>query len=135
GAEVQLSHACTTWFKESWNYTYLENLGIPAGLDHYVPLAFSPRHTVNWIATLTPAKRWKIDTAARYENARFEGNNETGAKLGSEVMGDVRLAYQLRQLEIYLGVNDVMDKRYEEQPGFPLPGRTVYFGLNLLLWE
>jgi outer membrane receptor protein involved in Fe transport len=35
----------------------------------------------------------------------------------------------------YLGVNDVTNRRYEEQAGYPLPGRTFYGGINLKLWS
>ena len=90
---------------------------------------------MNYLATITPATRWKVDATARYEDHRFTGNDQTGEKLGSQLIVGARLSYQLRQLEIYGGVSDLTNKRYEEQPGFPLPGRTLYAGLSLRLWE
>jgi len=65
----------------------------------------------------------------------FAGNDLSGEKLGSQLIVDTRVSYQLRQLELYLGVSDLNDKRYEEQPGFPLPGRTYFGGVSLRLWE
>ena len=121
GAEIQLNHIVNKYFKDAWNYTYLENLGIPPGFDHRVVLAFSPRHTVNYKATVTPAKRWTIDSIVRYEDKRFEGNDQTGTKLGSQVVWDMRLAYQWRQMEC-LGVDDIVNRRYEEQPVSRCPG-------------
>jgi len=54
--------------------------------------------------------------------------------LGSQVITDLRVSYQLLQMELYVGINDITDKRYEEQPGFPLPRRTLYGGVILKLW-
>jgi len=41
---------------------------------------------------------------------------------------------EIRQTELYVGVQDITDKRYEEQPGFPLPGRTFFGGVSIKLW-
>jgi outer membrane receptor protein involved in Fe transport len=135
GMELQIDHAVSRYFKHGVNYTYLENLGIPSTFNHLVPLPFSPRHTVNYLASVMPAKRWKIDNTLRFEDVRYSGNNQTGTKMGSQLLWDMRLSYQWRQLECFLGVNDITDKRYQEQAGFPLPGRTVYLGIALRLWE
>lgn len=134
GLEVQISHVVNEYFRDSWNYTYLENLGQPAGFDHFVALAYSPRHTANYVATFMPSKKWEIDSTWRYEDARYSGNDNTGTKMGAQVIPDLRLAYEMRQLEIFLGVKDITDKRYEEVPGYPLPGITFYAGVRLRLW-
>ena len=133
GAEIQLDHVWTETVKDSWNYTYLDNKGIPVGFDHLVMLAFSPRHTVNYVLSWLPFKGWHVDNTARYEDARYNGNDQTGTKMGSQLIWDMRFAYQWREAELFFGVNDVNDKRYEEQPGFPLPGRTFYGGVSVKL--
>jgi len=46
----------------------------------------------------------------------------------------LRVAYQLRQMELYIGVNDLTNTRYVEQPGYPLPGISCYGGIRLRLW-
>jgi outer membrane cobalamin receptor len=134
GAELQVSQYINNYVKHVLNYTYLENLGIPSGFTDLVSLAYSPRHTVNYMLTLTPSKPWTIDSTLRGVGSRFSGNNETGDKLGAMVLWDMRVAYQFRQLQLYIGVNDITNKRYEEQSGFPLPGRTAYGGISLRLW-
>jgi outer membrane receptor protein involved in Fe transport len=134
GAEIQVKHVLNTHFRNSLNYAYLEARGMPSGSDHLVDLALSPRHTANYLATLLLGKRWTIDSTLRFEDSRFSGNDQTGMKMGSQLLWDMRVAYQLRQLEIYLGVNDITDKRYQEQAGYPLPGITAYGGLRLRLW-
>ena len=133
--ELEINHTINDYVSDSWNYTYLDNRGIPVGFDHLVQLPFSPRHTVNYLLTVKPATRWKIDSTARYEDDRYSGNDQTGTKMGSQIVWGMRLSYQLRQLEAFLGVDDITNMRYEEQPGLPLPGRTVYFGIHLKLWD
>jgi vitamin B12 transporter len=134
GVEIQFEHVLNAFVRSSWNYTYLENTGTPSGVDHPVLLAYSPRHTANVTAVITPSKRWEIDPTLRYEDARFSGNDRAGTKLGSQLIMDLRIAYQWRQLELFLGVKDLTDKRYEEVSGYPLPGRTAYAGVRLRLW-
>ena len=134
GLEIQIKHRVNDYFQDEWNYTYLENVGVPVGFDHPVALAFSPRHTANFKAVITPNKIWEIDPVVRYEDARFSGNNESGTKMGAQVVMDLRLAYQWRQMEVFFGINDILDKRYVEVPGYPLPGRTAYGGIRLRLW-
>ena len=134
GVEIQIEHVINEYFRESWNYTYLENTGVPAGYDHPVLLAYSPRHTANYTAAITPSRKWEFDPTLRYEDARFSGNNQTGTKMGSQLIMDLRIAYQWRQMELFLGVKDLTDKRYDEVPGYPLPGRTAYGGIRLRLW-
>ena len=134
GFEIQIDHTVNEYFRDGWNYTYLQNVGIPAGYNHWVALADSPRDTVNFYAVITPNKKWEFDPTLRYESSRFSGNDNTGTKMGSRFVMDLRAAYEWRQMELYVGINDLLDKRYEEEPGYPLPGRTVYAGIRLRLW-
>ncbi len=134
GLEVEIGHVVNKYFRDSWNYTYLENVGVPPGFDHYVSLAFSPRNTLNHQATITLTKNWSVDSTIRFEDSRYSGNDQTGVKMGSQVLWDLRFAYQLRQLEAFVGANDLTNKRYVEQPGYSLPGRTFFGGVNLRLW-
>lgn len=136
GMEIQIEDQFNAVVRNSINYTYLENLGVPPGFSDYVVLQFSPRHTLNDTLTLTPWKRWQFDSTWRFLDSRFSANNQIAStKLGSQVLWDLRAAYQLRQLRFYIGITDVADKRYVEQPGYPLPGRTYFGGLTLQLWD
>ena len=65
---------------------------------------------------------------------RSSGNNQGGTKMGSQVTWDLRFGYEWRQMELYIGSNNLTNRRYVEQPGFPLPGRTYFGGVTLRLW-
>ncbi len=134
GMELQLEDVLHPVVRHSVNYTYLENRGTPPGFNHRVTLKYSPRHTVNSTLTLLPLKDWKIDSTLRYVSSRYdgedEGNGAFNAKVSSYVLWNMRAAYTWKFLEAFVGVNDLTDKRYAEQPGFPLPGRTYFGGLT-----
>jgi len=73
GFEIKIEEVVNEYFRDGWNYTYLENLGVPSGFDHRVVLANSPRHTVNYYAIITPNKKWEMDPTLRYESQRLFG--------------------------------------------------------------
>jgi len=131
GAEIQIDHRLNAYFRDGWNYTYLQNVGVPVGFTDFVELPYSPRHTVNYLATVTPLRGLTVDSTVRYVGSRFTDNNETGTKLGSMVLWDLRLAYEWSRFQAYVGVKDVTNRRYEEQSGFPLPGRTFFGGVTV----
>lgn len=50
-------------------------------------------------------------------------------KLGDYTLVNIKLNQTLKkQLDIYVGVDNLFDRDYEESYGFPRPGRTVYAG-------
>ena len=130
GVEIQLDHRVNRYFKDTLNYTYLDNRGVLTDGAPYVDLAYSPRHTVNYTAAITPFKNWEWDHTVRYESSQFSDNNNAGSKLSSRVLWDMRLAYKWNQLESFFQIHDITDKRYEEQAGYPLPGRTFIGGVT-----
>jgi len=135
GMELQLDDVFNSYLSHSLNYTYLENLGMPPGFDHLVTLAYSPRHTVNYTFTVNPWDTLKLDSVVRYVGSRYDGNDEgNGAfnnKVNAYALWNLRLSYRWRFLDTFFGVNDVTNKRYLEQPGFPLPGRTFNGGVTI----
>lgn len=133
GGEVQLEHRIADPFRHSLNYTYLENRGTPPGYAEKVDLRYSPRHTVNYLATITPLKGLDWDHTLRYVDARWSGNDRSGTKLGSMLLWDMRLAWTVKRWGAYLQVRDVTNRRYEEQAGFPLAGRTFIGGVRWTL--
>jgi outer membrane cobalamin receptor len=131
GAELNVDHVLNRYIKNSANYTYLNNVGIDPRFIVEVPLAYSPRHTANWLATFTPIRPLDFSSNVRYVSSRFSDNNNGGIKLDSMVLWDLRVAYRWQALEAYFQVSDVTDHRYEETAGFPLPGRTFFGGVTV----
>lgn len=134
GAEFEVANVATSYFNHSLNYTYLDNKGKPQGFNEFVVLRLSPRHTFNYVASVMPIKGLRIDNTLRYLSTRWEANNEAGTRMDPDLLWGMRFAYALRQLEFFVGVENLADHRYQERSGYPLPGRTAYGGITLRLW-
>jgi len=134
GAELQVEKTWNRWFSERLNYTYLENRGTPAGFADEVELRLSPRHVVNYRARFTFRKGFFWDHTLRGTGRYYEGNNRTGDKMSSTLIWDTRLQFPIRQVDFYVGLNNVLRKHYRERSGYPLPGRTIYGGVRLRMW-
>jgi len=129
-------HVWSAAFQDEIRYTYLDNRGRPSGGADRVLLAHSPRHRADWLMTFHPGAKRKvrIDSDIRYEGSRYAGDGETGDKYGSQATVDLRVTWPWRQLDLYIGSQNALNKRYEEVEGYPLPGRTLYGGVSLRLW-
>ena len=130
GMEIEVNHKLNDYIKDGFNYTYLQNVGVLPGSPDFVDLAYSPRHKANGYVTWSPIPWLDWTNSLRYESARFAANGDTGDKLGSMVLWDMKLVTRWKALEPYFQVNDITDRRYEEQDGYPLPGRTFIGGVQ-----
>jgi vitamin B12 transporter len=130
GVEVE-GRAVSKHWEPRLNYRYLQNRGRSGAGDF--DLAYVARHCGNVIVTWRPSA-WSFDAAARWTGRRYSQNGGSGVALPSLVLGDVRGAYQWRQMELYIGLLNVLNRRYEETAGYPLPGMTAYGGFKLRLW-
>lgn len=141
GAEVSIRQAFHLRLKHQANYTYLKNEGrdlylsgqtnvVPA----FTPLGLSPKHTVNYTITYLPHRLFSVDNSVRYLSGYFDGDGESGGKLGDTVLWDIRLSFYVRQAQIYLGLTDLLDKRYENRAGIALAGRAMFAGIRVKLW-
>ncbi len=134
GVEMEFTHPLGDRLRHSLNYTYLDHRGQPAGFADDVALSLSPRHTAHESLRWTPTKRLTIDNRLDYVAESFEGNNESGDKLGDRLLWNMRFAYQLRQLDIFVGVDNITGTHYHERSGYPQPPQTFYSGVSLRLW-
>ena len=88
---------------------------------------------MNYLTTVH-LKRASIHNTFRYVGSSYEGNNQSGDKIESRLLWDIRVTVPIRQMDLYVGLNDATNKRYHERSGYPLPGRTFYGGISLRLW-
>lgn len=134
GVEVQVAQGMGPHFRHEANYAYLESLGVLQGAVDYVELRLSPKHIANYQATWTPNARFKWDNTLRFVGLSYEGNDRSSTRLDDHFTWDTRASYQIRQLELYVGIQNIVERRYRERSGYPLPGRTFFGGVSLRLW-
>lgn len=134
GAEIHYERVWSASFSERFNYTYVENRGIPPGFVSEVDLRLSPRHMANYRIQWTFWKNVCWDNAVRWTGDYYEGNDRSGEKISSYATWDTRFQFPIRQMDLYVGLNNVLRKHYRERAGFALPGRMIYGGVSLRLW-
>lgn len=134
GVELELKHTLTRTLWHRVNYSYLEALGVLSGQTEFVNLRLSPKHTANYVLSWTPRQPVRWDNSFRYVGLSYEGNNRSSTRLDDHFTWDTRISVQIRQLEVYAGIENIAERRYRERGGFPLPGRTYFGGLSLRLW-
>lgn len=134
GVELEIAGRTERW-ESTVNYSNLRHRGIPTGFTNFVPLPMSPSHIVNGELTYTTPFRVRVTGVARHLSRRFAGPDETGEILPPLTLFDARLTFKLLQAEFFLRIDNLLNRRYVEQPGTPQPGRTVAGGVTLRLWD
>jgi len=117
-------------------YSYLDARDRSEG-SPYHRLPNRPQHKIDaearyvfpWQTELRAALTWGADTIIYSRDA------STTRELDSFVLLDLKLEQSLfgNRLRGYVGVNNVLDKEWSINYGFPNPGRTVFGGLELRL--
>jgi outer membrane cobalamin receptor len=131
GAEVELGYSPFLSWRHSVSYSYLQSKGQPAGSSKYLTLAYMPRHTARYEMDWDIYRGLTLTNTVRFTDKRFSGNGDTGTKLTSYTLWDVKLSQKLLQAELYLRGENVLEHRYVERVGYPLPGRSVWGGVNI----
>ncbi|MEO0508770.1 MAG: TonB-dependent receptor [Verrucomicrobiota bacterium] len=127
GAEVSLSYYPTDSLFFSANYTYTDAEDKTTGLQ----LGRRPEHQAyiegNW--TLKENKLM-LNIRLSYIGSRFDRANEVDEMGGYSVV-DSKISYQLSDsMKVYLRVDNVFDREYENIRDFATPERSAYLGLS-----
>ena len=138
GLEIQIDHRLNAYFKDGWNYTYLENVGIPVGYTNFVDLAYSPLDHQGQRGFVKPsARRLTLDwtNTLRYESSRFLRQHAEHREITS-IPGNGALGYEVsvrdgKHLEPYIQVNDITGRAgMKSRTVILLPGRTFIGGVQ-----
>jgi len=135
GAEVAVQHALSKAWSLFGGLTLLD----PSRSD----LPYVPRRAlslgVNW-----RQGPWSLSTDAQAQSEMFtlsrsraDGATNTG-RVGGFAVVNLRVAYALPKLlgprdEVFLALENLADRNYAYRPGYPMPGRSAQFGVNLSL--
>ncbi|MFZ2959726.1 MAG: hypothetical protein WA705_22815 [Candidatus Ozemobacteraceae bacterium] len=132
GTTVQVGHTWQETERRGVDSGDARN-GLPNELD------YRPRH--QWQCKLSYQDRWWGFThTLRYVGAQRASFNPTPFKqevvtLAPFVVQDVNVSLRwTKQTTWSLHVNNLADKEYSEQAGFPMPGRTIWLQVEQLLF-
>lgn len=126
---------------EEASYTYQRAVGNSLASSRFVPLRLTPRHMAHYRLTWAAGRGWSLTNAVQYVHRQFQFDGEKGGRLPSYTLWNARLSKRILSSELYLGVDNITDKRYAESFGFhpvtfattllPQPGRTIWGGITV----
>ena len=128
GFEIQFSGSSRDLIR--WQISAASNKNEVDGVDN--ALLHRPEHTAGAWIYWTPNIKWGLLFSAKYEGSRESSSVPGGYEtLPSFTRFDVALSRNFeRDLEIQLALDNLFDKDYEMEAGFPSPGRQVRLGLR-----
>jgi len=124
GAELGMRAAGTCYSLRA-DYAYI---GLSGG-DPDV-LIYVPNHKLSLAALWEPNQRWHADLSVLHAGSRLgmDGRERMPAYTICDAKATCRLA---RQASLHFGANNIFDINYEEESGFPGPGRQMIAGVEL----
>ncbi len=123
GAEAEVTVPLHRMVELGGNYTYLHTHNLTSSLK----IAGLPEHKAFAYSRLTPLDGLSLLLSGEYDSKRYSSSD--GVRVAAEyVVANVKLGYEpVRDLVLEVGIENVFDKNYAIDEGFPEPGRT-WFG-------
>jgi outer membrane cobalamin receptor len=136
GAEFEAGYIITSWLNSKINYTFLKTEfmdGAYSGGGHELP--YSPNHTVSYNLTLKLFEKFSLSAVVSYRDKYYDNAANT-VKINGFVTLDLTAGYKLNNsFSFWVKGFNVADADYSIVDGYPMPGATVYAGLDIKLWK
>ncbi|MFW5871307.1 MAG: TonB-dependent receptor [Verrucomicrobiota bacterium] len=132
GVEVGLDSRPIDDLNMTVHYTYTEIEDGPSGNPH-ANREGKPEHVVNATAGYRLDKT-KISLEGEYIAGLYDSNLLAGGnieKVDNFFVFDLKSSYLVNpKFEIFAGIENLLDEDYEQIPGYPMPGTTVFAGIK-----
>ncbi|UCC95592.1 MAG: TonB-dependent receptor, partial [Candidatus Omnitrophota bacterium] len=127
GAELEVAFDFNDNLRSNFSYTYLEAIDV----NTKKWLINRPRHFYKLKVLYSVTPQLDIGLGAAYKTKRFTNPANT-FRLKHYYTIDLDFNYEASDhLEVLFAIKNIFDQEYQEQRGYPLPGRTFYGGLKL----
>jgi len=117
----------------SMNYTFTDIEDGPAANPH-VNRQGKPEHVIDAVARFTAGKL-ALSADAEYIAGLYDSDLLAGGsikRVDDFVVVGFKGSYQIRRnLNCFVGIENLFDIEYEQIPGYPMPGARVYTGLKI----
>ncbi len=126
GVELGGDYTPTGWLKWGASYTYLkrENRTNPS-----IRLTDTPEHKVFTFVEAKPLKNLRLVASYEYNSSRFSSSN--GIEAAGFSLVNVKAGWTLpRGVEASVGVNNLFDRNYQLNEGYPEAGRSVFASIT-----
>lgn len=129
GIETEFETALNEYSRVIFGYTYLsaqEKSG-----SGKKPLRYTPEHTAYAKLTGTTQRALSYCLGAFYIGKRYWYDEETQEQLPDYWLLNLRITQKITgHSEVFVSVDNLLDEDYEEEDGFPQPGRTIWLGIK-----
>ncbi|MDD5345915.1 MAG: TonB-dependent receptor [Proteiniphilum sp.] len=123
GVETEISWQATTYLQLSANYSYL---------DMAYPIIAAPKHKLYAGGTFTQ-DRWSLSSGLMVVSGLHTTLNPTSPK-EDFLLWNARAQYRLLEgIQLFLKGENLLDEQYEINAGYPMPGRSLFGGLQFRL--
>ncbi|MQY53323.1 MAG: TonB-dependent receptor [Firmicutes bacterium] len=130
GIEVEFIHQIMPGLSQNINYTYLHSAGKKEGEEKYEIAPYKPHNRVNYRINYANNFGLKITLGTEYVDEQWEYRGKTGNRLPDYFLLNTRIAQRIRNLEAYISLDNILDKKYQTVFGYPMPGRTIMAGIS-----
>lgn len=130
GIEVEFIHQIMPGLSHSVNYTYVRSAGKKAGEEKYEIAPYRPHNRVNYRINYTNNFGLKLSLGTEYVDEQWSYRGKTGDRLPDYFLLNARIAQRFRDLEAYISLDNILDKKYQTVFGYPMPGRTIMAGIS-----
>ena len=124
GIETGISYSFDRQWNLSLNHTYVDAYDKSTGDRRY----YTPRNKYDYHVSYTTDFGLSVHHTGQYIADRLDSNLEP---MPDYYLAHVKATYAAyEQVHIFLNVRNVLDKNYEEELYYPMPGRTVTLGVE-----
>jgi len=130
GVELEFIHQITKGIYQSINYTYLHSAGKKEDEEKYQVAPYKPHNRANYRIHYGSNFGLKVSLGTEYVGEQWKDRGKTGDRLGDYFLLSMRIAQRIKNLEAYVSLDNIFDKKYQTVFGYPMPGRTVMAGIS-----
>ncbi|MCL2144310.1 MAG: TonB-dependent receptor [Endomicrobia bacterium] len=129
GLELEGGYIMNSWLKHNFNYTFLKAENSDTGEI----LPYSPESAVNYSVTVKPVEKLSVCAQAIYKS----GQKVSGAPdLDGYFTLDLNVSYRINEnFTCWVKGFNITDTDYQMYSDYPMPGATVYAGINFKFWK
>lgn len=130
GVEVEFIHQIMPGFSQNINYTYIHSAGRKEGEEKYEIAPYRPHNRVNYRINYINNFGLKISLGTEYVSEQWSARGKTEDRLPDHFLLNTRIAQRIMNLETYISLDNILDKKYQTVFGYPMPGRTIMAGIS-----
>lgn len=125
GIETTIKHKINQYLSQQLDYNYTWAIDE----DTKELLIYQPINRLGYTLT-TELKNFSVSLSGNFVDKQ---KTEDGTTLPEYFLLSSNISFSLSEnLRFYILADNILDKKYQNRAGYPLPGRTLTIGLNLL---